>query len=394
MRTNKVGANVIWSVVLMFVIITTGVLFQHSLSTAVEDAGESAAVQAAPVAASSSGMIDSDNLTAEEDQDSQTDDMSVARLTEEPVVSDEPDAIKTFGTADENESKHLPQGVSNNWWAEALDNIKKQEYEVTWQDMPVPADLPPAYQAPNRAHNLRTYFIGDGIRMIPRSEQEPSWQLGLQLKGYGYAGQATDLLPAEPTVSGNRIEYCRGGVTEWYENSEQGLRQGFTLETAPEETSSIKDSRIMLSLALTGDLTPKRAAKQTTIELADAQGKAVLCYRKVQVTDGSGRELPATITASNKTVVVQIDNAEADYPITVASIITGISSNSNWTAESNQANAWFGYSVATAGDVNDDGYADVIVGAPTYDNGQTDEGRAFVYHGSASGLSTTANRTA
>ena len=43
--------------------------------------------------------------------------------------------------------------------------------------------------------------------------------------------------------------------------------------------------------------------------------------------------------------------------------------------------------MATAGDVNGDGYADVIVGAPDYDNGQTDEGRAFVYHGSAGGLS-------
>ena len=48
--------------------------------------------------------------------------------------------------------------------------------------------------------------------------------------------------------------------------------------------------------------------------------------------------------------------------------------------------AVFGISVATAGDVNGDGYADVIVGAPDYDNGQTDEGRAFVYHGSAGGL--------
>ena len=33
--------------------------------------------------------------------------------------------------------------------------------------------------------------------------------------------------------------------------------------------------------------------------------------------------------------------------------------------------------------MNGDGYADVIVGAPDYDNGQADEGRAFVYHGSA-----------
>jgi len=38
------------------------------------------------------------------------------------------------------------------------------------------------------------------------------------------------------------------------------------------------------------------------------------------------------------------------------------------------------------GDVNGDGYSDVIVGASLYDNGQDYEGRAFVYLGSASGL--------
>jgi hypothetical protein len=30
-----------------------------------------------------------------------------------------------------------------------------------------------------------------------------------------------------------------------------------------------------------------------------------------------------------------------------------------------------------------DGYSDVIVGAFAYDNGQFDEGAAFIYHGSA-----------
>jgi len=72
----------------------------------------------------------------------------------------------------------------------------------------------------------------------------------------------------------------------------------------------------------------------------------------------------------------------------------GLSTTANWTAESNQASAYFGHSVGTAGDVNGDGYADVIVGASGYDNGENNEGRAFVYHGSAAGLSTTANWTA
>ena len=54
--------------------------------------------------------------------------------------------------------------------------------------------------------------------------------------------------------------------------------------------------------------------------------------------------------------------------------------------ESDQASASLGNSVAGAGDVNGDGYADVIVGAHCYDAGQTDEGAAFVFLGSASGI--------
>src|SRR5690606_41267218 len=45
-----------------------------------------------------------------------------------------------------------------------------------------------------------------------------------------------------------------------------------------------------------------------------------------------------------------------------------------------------GEGVASAGDVNGDGYADVIVGAPQYDDGQLTEGAAFVFLGSASGV--------
>lgn len=60
----------------------------------------------------------------------------------------------------------------------------------------------------------------------------------------------------------------------------------------------------------------------------------------------------------------------------------------DWWVNGNQAEARFGFSVSTAGDVNNDGYDDVIVGSLLYDNGQTDEGRAFVYLGSSSGLST------
>jgi hypothetical protein len=73
---------------------------------------------------------------------------------------------------------------------------------------------------------------------------------------------------------------------------------------------------------------------------------------------------------------------------------TGLSTSPNWTAESNQVGARFGWSVSSAGDVNGDGFSDVIVGADGFSNGEAFEGAAFVYHGSATGLSTSANWTA
>jgi hypothetical protein len=54
-----------------------------------------------------------------------------------------------------------------------------------------------------------------------------------------------------------------------------------------------------------------------------------------------------------------------------------------FTLEANGSNARLGFSVSGAGDVNADGYADVIMGAPGFLLGR---GRAWVYRGSASGI--------
>jgi hypothetical protein len=61
-------------------------------------------------------------------------------------------------------------------------------------------------------------------------------------------------------------------------------------------------------------------------------------------------------------------------------------SDASWIAESDQANANFGGHVSSAGDINGDGYDDIIVSTTAYDNDQVNEGRVFVYYGSATGL--------
>ncbi len=63
----------------------------------------------------------------------------------------------------------------------------------------------------------------------------------------------------------------------------------------------------------------------------------------------------------------------------------GLAPLAAWSAASDQMDANLG-TVGTAGDVNGDGYSDVIAGALAFDAGETDEGRAFVFHGGAGGL--------
>ncbi|MFZ1461562.1 MAG: integrin alpha, partial [Ignavibacteria bacterium] len=150
----------------------------------------------------------------------------------------------------------------------------------------------------------------------------------------------------------------------------------------------------------------------------DEKGDLKLKYSSLKVWDANGKELRAYFEKSNyelpasrgervtnyelkeenqksKSQIripkfqIVVNDEDAVYPIT----IDPLSSSANWTAEINQASANFGWSVATAGDVNGDGYSEVIVGAPNYDNGQTDEGGVFVYHGSITGLSLSPNWT-
>ena len=73
----------------------------------------------------------------------------------------------------------------------------------------------------------------------------------------------------------------------------------------------------------------------------------------------------------------------------------GLSSTPDWMAHSGGAtSSQFGLPVSTAGDVNGDGYADIIVGARHYTNDQAFEGSAFIWHGTSTGVWTTAGENA
>ena len=71
----------------------------------------------------------------------------------------------------------------------------------------------------------------------------------------------------------------------------------------------------------------------------------------------------------------------------------GLSTLPDWTVGSGVKGARFGAAVGTAGDVNGDDYDDVIVGAYGYKDDQGQVGAVFVFLGSENGLSTTPDWT-
>ena len=280
--------------------------------------------------------------------------------------------------------KRPAEGVPADWWAQAQAEIRGLEYR--------PKVLPEAgadgavhtVRAPNRAHNFRLNFTPEGVRVTPRTPNGPDWSWGLQLTGVGVTGDLRRPEAARLRVAGDRVELVRGRLTEWYINDERGLEQGFTLH-GPLPGSA--GDELLLRLDVAGTLQPRLEQGNRAIAFALPGGETVLRYGQLLAFDAAGRDLPVRFDLVGDGVEIAVATTGARYPIVIDPLATSVT----WMATGDREGAYFGTSVATAGDVNGDGYDDVIVGAPDYSNGQTGEGAAFVYYGSVAGVSTTAS---
>jgi hypothetical protein len=230
-------------------------------------------------------------------------------------------------------------------------------------------------QAPNRVHNLRTYFEPAGIRVHDRTRTGSPELLSLNLVGVGRGETLARVRPGEVSSEGARVEIQRPGLLEWYENTPSGLEQGFTLKQRP-----AGEGPLVLELSVDGG---EAALHGDAVVFKTATGRR-LRYSKLVATDADGTQLAARMKVpAPDRLRLWVDESTAAYPLTIDPILTA---TADTQLESDQAGAQLGMSVSGAGDVNGDGFADVIVGARLYDAGQTKEGAAFVFLGSATGI--------
>ena len=256
------------------------------------------------------------------------------------------------------------------WVARAQGHIVAREYGASENEE--------GLQAPNRRHALRTYFEPTGIRVVDRvAGGSPELELlALRLRRLGRPESLTPVGPGEVSHDGPRVEIRREAVVEWYINDPTGLEQGFTLAAPPAGSGPL-----LLELSLEG---ARASQSGQSLRITTATGRK-LDYGQLSAFDATGTPLQVTQSAPEEDQIrLSVDDSKATYPIVVDPLISAAPADTQ--LEGGQSTAHLGFSVSGAGDVNGDGYSDIILGAWLYDAGQTNEGAAFVFLGSASGI--------
>ncbi|MCK6523435.1 FG-GAP-like repeat-containing protein [Myxococcota bacterium] len=168
------------------------------------------------------------------------------------------------------------------------------------------------------------------------------------------------------------------GLTAWWVGEGRGVEQGFTVEERPSG-----DGPLRVVTTLDGASSLVVDGEEATF--ADLSG-APWTVGQLLAWDDAGRPLDVWMEAEGDTLTLWVDDAFAQYPIVIDPLYTTASTSLLGSGSS----GYFGETVSSAGDVNGDGYDDVLVGASAITSGR---GSAYVFHGSASGVSSTASRT-
>lgn len=245
-----------------------------------------------------------------------------------------------------------------------------------------------AYTSYNADKTLQYTYREAGFTFHPWSgiSEGESWTVDIAFKGIRRTNQYLPSAVVPFITTQNRqmlVDY--GTFAVEYQNSLAGTRQNFLVRQKMSGSSPLA-----VELECTTEL-PMQAKGGAIVFYAnqEASGNPVAWYKDLHVWDAVGQVLPAHMELSGTTVRLMVDDRLALYPITIDPL-----SGSNWTTQGGQSGEQLGYSIAGNFDANSDGYPDALVAAPYYDSDtQTNIGRVVLFLGTGSGLSTTASWT-
>ena len=143
-------------------------------------------------------------------------------------------------------------------------------------------------------------------------------KLRLSLAGVGYGTNVSHIGSSAPVAAGNQVSYGHAGVTEWYRNGPAGLEQGFTLAHQPAGSSA--QGWLTVAIKASGPLIPAQQGSQ--VVFAGKSGGAILArYGGLTAVDAAGLSLPSRLVLHKGTMLLQVDDAGARYPLTIDPVL-------------------------------------------------------------------------
>jgi hypothetical protein len=219
------------------------------------------------------------------------------------------------------------------------------------------------YRSQNPAQQLSLGFDSRDVQVT-----HPGGSIRFHLTGYGYGDPLQKPAPGTLSASGDRLEYQRGNLTEWYMNGSQGLEQGFTLSRRP-GTPDRKGQPLVIAIAVSGELTPIQKANEESVQFQSSHG-VVLRYAGLQAWDARGRTLTSHLEVQGRELRLIIDDRHARYPVTVDPTWT---QQQELTPSGGVSGEQFGFSVAVSGDT-------AVIGAFEKNVGSNrSQGAAYVF---------------
>ena len=224
------------------------------------------------------------------------------------------------------------------------------------------------WRATNAHQALEATFSASGLSV---TSSDDTWSFGLSTTGLGRGEALAPVAPAEVVADGGRIDYRRGGLTEWYVNDAGGIEQGFTLSAPPSATG---EGPVVVEMGLSGNVVPRLSDDARGLVLADAAGAEVARFDGLVAFDATGADLGAHMELVDGALRLVVDDAGAAYPPTIDPTIN--TQQAKLTASDAASNDHFGGSVAISGDT-------AVVGARLDEApgtaSNTDSGSAYVF---------------
>ena len=171
----------------------------------------------------------------------------------------------------------------------------------------------------------------------------------------GYVGDATDCDATSTTTNPGAEEICGDGIDQDCSGTDEDCRY-----SGPHDLASV-------GIKLIGETDDDHAGwAMSSAGDVNADGYDDILVGSYGNDEGGGNAGAAYLVYGPLTADLNLADADAKMIGAAAS-------------------DWTGYSVSTAGDIDMDGYDDLIVGAPLADDGGTNSGAAFIMHGPMSG---------